>query len=254
MALPEWVILHIPHDSSLIPAKERKHLHLNDAELHSEMLVITDHWTLDLFARDVSPSQVVRAGFSRLVVDVERFENDSEEPMSACGMGVIYERTSDGRRLREPPSAEERERMVSTYYRPHHDRLASAVNQSLRKHQRALILDCHSFPSKPLACDQDQRPDRPDICIGMDAWHTPRDLAKSLAEAFRKNGWSVAIDAPFSGSMVPLMHYHRTKAVASVMIEVNRNRYINETTGERHDEFDVTKRMLWECLNLAIRP
>jgi len=172
MALPEWVVLHIPHDSSLVPSDEREHILLNDADLSAELLAMTDHWTFDLFGAGVPPAQVVRAQYSRLIVDVERFDNDEQEPMAACGMGVIYERTSNGKRLREPPSAKERERLLSTYYRPHHSRLAAAVDRALVHRGMAVILDCHSFASYPLPYEADQELDRPDICIGTDPFHT----------------------------------------------------------------------------------
>lgn len=252
MALPEWVILHIPHDSSLIPAQERSRLILNDAELRAEILSMTDHRTFAFFAGDIPAEQVVRAEYSRLVVDVERFENDEEERMAACGMGAIYERTSDGKRLRSSPSRVERKRLLSTYYRPHHQRLASEVNRVLMHHGKVLIVDCHSFPSKPLMYELDQKPHRPDICIGTDSWHTPRDLAEGLGIAFEKKGWSVAFDAPFSGSIVPREHYRRTKAVASIMVEVNRGIYLNEATGQRNDTFATTRRVLRDCLSEAI--
>jgi N-formylglutamate amidohydrolase len=252
MALPEWVVLHIPHDSSLVPSQEREHILLNDAGLSAELLAMTDHWTFDLFGARVPPVQVVRAQYSRLIVDVERFENDEQEPMAACGMGVIYERTSNGKRLREPPSANERERLLSTYYRPHHTRLAAAVDCALAKHGTAVILDCHSFPSKPMPYEQHQRLDRPDICIGTDSFHTPPRLRESLARAFRGKGLSVVFDAPFSGSIVPLAHYRKTRTVASIMVEINRGCYISEISGQRNGGFDSTRQVLQDCVGTAI--
>ena len=151
-----------------------------------------------------------------------------------------------------PNVSDDRERLLTTYYRPHHQRLASEVNRVLMHHGKALILDCHSFSSKPLMYELDPNPDRPDICIGTDSWHTPRDLAEGLANAFGKRGWSVAFNAPFSGSMVPSEYYFRTKAVASIMVDVNRNRYIDEATGQRNETFAMTRRLVRDCLSAAI--
>ena len=66
---------------------------------------------------------------------------------------------------------------------------------------------------------------RPDICIGTDAYHTSAELKNCLLKVFEAFGYRVAIDSPFSGSIVPLKHYHKDKRVASVMIEVNRSLY-----------------------------
>jgi len=38
---------------------------------------------------------------SRLVVDVERFPDDEDEPMAGRGMGAVYTRLSSGERLRD---------------------------------------------------------------------------------------------------------------------------------------------------------
>ena len=97
---PPWWIFHVPHDATLIPAEVRDQFILADDFLNQEILRMTDHHTLDLFAADVPKNQVVKFPVSRLVVDVERFEQDAAEPMSARGMGAIYRVTHDLRPLR----------------------------------------------------------------------------------------------------------------------------------------------------------
>lgn len=42
-ALPDWVLFHVPHDSTFIPPSERNKLLLNDEGLKSELLRMTDH-------------------------------------------------------------------------------------------------------------------------------------------------------------------------------------------------------------------
>ena len=59
--LPSHVILHVPHDSTVIPASVRTQLLLDDGELATELGKITDHQTLDLFAIDVPLHQIVRS-------------------------------------------------------------------------------------------------------------------------------------------------------------------------------------------------
>ena len=71
--LPPWVILHVPHDSTFIPATARNHFTLSHSELDDEILKMTDHFTKDLFADGVRDAQVIAAPISRLVVDMERF-------------------------------------------------------------------------------------------------------------------------------------------------------------------------------------
>jgi len=148
---PPWVVLHLPHDADRIPGEVRDQFILNDEDLARELLCMTDHRTADLFGVDLA-SGVARAPVSRLVVDVERFESDAEEPMAECGMAVVYSCTSALTPLRRALAVTERERLLEAYYRPHHLRLTGLVNDALADHGKALVLDAHSFPSLPLPC------------------------------------------------------------------------------------------------------
>lgn len=141
-------------------------------------------------APDTPAGLDTRAGFpvSRLVVDPERFSDDHREPMAAKGMGVIYTRTSDGRPLRKALSDHERADLLATYYRPHHGALTADLESALAAKGRCLIVDCHSFSSRPLPHEPDQSPDRPEICIGTDEYHTPRWLSDMILSLFQGGG------------------------------------------------------------------
>jgi N-formylglutamate amidohydrolase len=49
----------------------------------------------------------------------------------------------------------------------------------------------------------------------------------SLSEGLSSKGYEVAINSPYSGTIVPLKHYYKEPRVSSVMIEVNRRLYSN---------------------------
>jgi N-formylglutamate amidohydrolase len=173
---PGWVVFHAPHTSTFVPLELRDAILLDDDELRHELDRLTDHHAGWLLIPDVRDADVVAPGVSRLVVDVERFLGDDQEPMARVGMGVIYTSTSHGRALRAPPAPDERRALLDSYYHPHHQRLEATLQAALDAYGRALILDLHAFPDVPLPCDLDQEPDRPDICIGTDAFHTPIEL------------------------------------------------------------------------------
>jgi N-formylglutamate amidohydrolase len=97
-----FALLHIPHSSTYIPVDLRETLLLSDKELSTELLRTTDHYTHELFQCDPYFAAHIVFPVSRLIVDPERFLDDSMEAMSEVGMGVIYTRTSDGRVLRDP--------------------------------------------------------------------------------------------------------------------------------------------------------
>lgn len=160
---------------------------------------------------------------SRLVVDPERFIQD---PMESVGMGVVYTHTADGEALRAI-SAVERLALIDTYYHPHHATLTRMVDDCLEQYGRCLIIDCHSFSAQPLPYESDSN--RPDICIGTDTYHTSKKLKGCLSSAFEAFGYFVAIDSPFSGTIVPLKHYRTDQRVSSVV----RRRAIQNDIGAR---------------------
>ena len=251
--VPEWVVFHIPHDSTEIPVEVSEQFVIDAPTLRQEILRMTDHQTMALFTgAGVSPAQIVRAPVSRLVVDVERFENDGQEPMAGRGMGVVYTRTSSGMPLRRALLGFERQALIERWYRPHHERLGHVVRRTLNDHGRALVIDAHSFPSLPLPYEADQRLERPQVCIGADDYHTPETLYEAFLNAFRRGGYDVGLNTPFAGALVPLMHYQTDRRVMAVMIEVNRGHYMNESTGERNQEFEAISIAIRACIRRAI--
>lgn len=239
------LILHVPHSSDVIPSL--KGYVVGRDILDAEMLKLTDWFTDDLF--DSPEDVLVKAEFSRVFCDPERFADDSQEVMAALGMGVLYEKSDSGSKIREL-NAEDRAEILDTYYWPHHQRLGQAVNQQLEFCDIALIVDCHSFPSVPFSRDLDQRLGRPDFNIGTDAFHTPDFLIGISEEFFLKKGYSLGIDWPYRGSLVPLEYYQKDRRVASIMLEVNRALYLQEPSNEESSNYQTIKKVVREYLEM----
>ena len=232
------MIYHIPHSSFRIPVDLRSTLLLDDQALEAELLTMTDAFTDDLFGTHArAEDSVVTFPVSRLVVDPERFLDDALETMARRGMGVIYERTSSGDPLRNNPSLEERDALIQRFYELHHKQLNGATERELDRHGSALILDCHSFPQRPLPYELDQDPNRPDICIETDEYHTPKHLLEVARQSVTDEGLTCEINRPFSGSIVPRRYWEQDKRVSSIMIEVNRSLYMDEDTGVRSFQY-----------------
>jgi N-formylglutamate amidohydrolase len=249
LSLPResWVV-HVPHASTVIPAAIRPELLLSDQDLALEVLRMTDHLTDELVANSLAGARRIRFPVSRLVVDPERFPDDADEPMSRLGMGVIYERTSQGILLRDPPVPSSRQYLLETYYVPHHAALEAAVANALDRYGRCTILDMHSFPSRPLPYELDQDRDRPDICIGTDEFHTPDRLTSEFVRRFSAKKLSVAVNRPFAGALVPMRYFRKDHRVTSIMIEVNRGLYLDEASANAGKQFDRIQAMLARVL------
>jgi N-formylglutamate deformylase len=253
MPIPELplAVIHIPHSSIEIPDELRPDIILSDQELNSELIRMTDRYTGELFVLPMEQAITIQFPVSRLLVDPERFIDDKNEQMSQKGMGVIYELTSDGKTLRNKPTDAHRKVLLEKYYDPHHKRLEDAIHAILDKNGACLIVDAHSFSSKPLPHEPDQSPNRPDICIGTDSFHTPHALSDLAMKAMKDQGFTVEKDRPFSGSIVPAKYLNNDRNVSSVMIEVNRSLYMNEDTGQKIAVFDDVKMRIQHAL-LAI--
>jgi N-formylglutamate amidohydrolase len=239
------VVLHVPHDSTEVPEAVRPQFLLDDAELGRELIRITDHRTLDIFSDPSSDAAVVRSPVSRLVVDVERFPDDRDETMAARGMGAVYSSTSMLTPLRRPLSADEREALMRSWYHPHHALLEAAVTAAIERYGRSLVMDCHSFPGDALPYEMaDPSSARPDICIGTDPFHTSSDLADAFTSAFRREGWSVRVNDPFAGALVPAGRYRIDARLSAVMVEVNRRLYLRGDDGAPLADFEETARRI----------
>ena len=229
----DCIILHIPHSSLAIPEEA---LHQYDAGfLQEELLLMTDRYTDELFSL---PYTSIIFPYSRLFCDVERFRDDAQEEMARKGMGVVYTRTHDNIEYRKV-TAEEKKKILSAYYDFHHQKFEKLVDEKLNEYGEALIIDCHSFNPYPLPHEKDKT-QRPDICIGLDEFHTDKKLAFYLKDFFERKKYSVKINSPFQGSIVPLKYYRRNKNVSSVMIELNRKLYKNRL-GKKTEIFQKLK-------------
>tara|TARA_R110002124_G_scaffold272468_1_gene441627 strand:+ start:4495 stop:5298 length:804 start_codon:yes stop_codon:yes gene_type:complete len=222
------IITHIPHSSISIPSEDQINFSVSPEKLRIQVDKLNDHFTDKLFDSSLTNVTSLIFPVNRFLVDVERFEHDEHEPMSLKGMGATYTHDTDGNRFRSDLSQEFREALLDKYYRPHHSQLNNLSEQAINNFGKALIIDAHSFPDIPLSCDDNQSCPRPDICLGTDPFHTPEWITELVKNHFKKNGFKVDINTPYSGTMVPLNFYKKDKRLSSIMIEINRRLYLDD--------------------------
>ena len=63
-------------------------------------------------------------------------------------------------------------------------------------------------------------------------------LAQHAKDAFSEVGFYVNFNRPFSGALVPISFWKQRKSVSAIMIEIRRDLYMNETTGNRLASFE----------------
>ena len=236
-------LVHIPHSSMEIPEEFLPDFTITPSEVRSELLRMTDRYTDEL----VDWSDRLVFPVSRLVCDVERFRDKQIESMTDKGMWVCYTHTSEGKEMKSINTDQEEEILIR-YYDPHHERLAQMAEHRIGVFGRCVIVDVHSFSPDPLPYEPNRDSSRPQICIGTDTYHTPGILKSLTAQFFADRGYSVAIDNPYSGALTPMGMYKREPRLSAIMIELNRNLYMDTQTGMKTAGFEKLKTCLKDYL------
>jgi N-formylglutamate amidohydrolase len=231
------VILHAPHGGRVIPKRFRSAFVVSDAELDAELDALTDHFTDRLVAsvigsspvpasqalREVPASAVIN-GLSRFVVDVERFDDETEE-MRAAGMGVLYTHGSQGQRIRDLDDLETPPLMA--FYSAYSDTMRALTDAAIEKHGCAVIIDVHSYPRRALPYELHADEHRPELCVGFEQPHASDELLAAVAAVF--SDFEMRPNGPFHGAYVPLAHYRADARVQAVMLEIRRDCYMDES-------------------------
>jgi len=217
------LVVHAPHAGTHVPVIAQENS-LDCARMRAELNRLTDWYTADLF--QLPGASLCATPVSRLVVDLERYTDDTLEPRAAVGQGVIYTHDSQGQRLRPELAPEQRRQWLDHWYRPWHLKLELDVLGSLQRHGACLLVDAHSFPARPLANEDDAGCERPDICLGTCA-NTPGWLVDYALDWCARQGLSVAVDFPYAGCLVPAV-YAADPRLAAIMVEVNRDLYLQQ--------------------------
>ena len=212
-------ILHIPHASTHIPNLEGFILD----KVEENINLLTDWATDKIF--DVDGIERIVTPYSRLFCDVERFEDESE-PMFNVGRGFFYTNGYDGSELRKLDIAV-KDLIYRDFYLKHHKLFYDAAKERIEKHGVSHIIDCHSFNDNPLV-PFNENPMSPDICIGTDPFHTPEYLLNYTFNYFTNLGYSVEVNNPYSGCIIPKPYFKINSNIRGIMIEINKRLYMAE--------------------------
>ena len=202
-------LIHVPHASIEIPSDVRSQFLLADSELLREAIESADLFT-DALAREAWPkAQIICFNVSRLVVDVERYPEDSVELMSKYGRGMIYMSTHLGAPLRRTLSENEKYELKRNWYETHWARLRAAAKDQI-------LIDLHNYPKTPWPIELYPLAERPEIDLGTDINLTPPNWANQLKIHFESLGFQVGHDTPYAGVIDAGSKY-------AVMIEIRRD-------------------------------
>ena len=223
-------IISLPHCTSLVPADLRHSLALEEHEIAEAV----DLGTMEVFGA-IPCRGIVCSTVSRLVVDLNRGLHQRD------ARGLIALTDYHGRAVYKKgkePAPEEIRARIEAYYIPFHRRLRELIETS----GATGLLDCHSLNGMgpPEAPDAGKK--RMDIVIGNNGDRSgagidgsreptcPQDKVLAMAEAFKKEGFSVSLNYPYPGGFITA-HYGRKmveRGGFAVQIEINQDLFVDK--------------------------
>ena len=216
------ILLHIPHDSLRVPKFFYKGLTISKEQFRKYNLLMSD-LGVSYLTKDLKGKRI-KAKYSRLFLDVERFKDDEKEIMAKYGEGAVYNNTYDGKIFHIHDNNYKNK--VLKYYDRYHHKLDKAAKNLLKKDNDLLILDIHSFSDK--MADSFFDGNYPDICIGVEEDYYNEEILNSLINKIESLNYSYKINYPYKGSLVPncILNKKVKGNVVSIMIEINKRIYL----------------------------
>ena len=198
---------------------------------------------VDTMGRDL-PVASVRARYSRLVADLNRYEDDIDpavcrthpaprpradpgEPNAPHAHNVPHHRGVIWRQalgnvtiLPRPLSLDAVEDRLEHYHRPYWRAVAALLETRRRRFGRALLLDIHSMPSSV----------RQDIVISTRRGRTvrPGEVDIALSALSTLPNLEIQVDDPYTGGAITSQFGRPGAGISALQIEFNRRLYLDE--------------------------
>ena len=153
------------------------------------------------------------------------------------GLGTIARIVSESDEIyREPLLVGAALERINRLYAPYHETLRALLTEAQREFGLAVLIDCHSMPSHPIA---EQGGGRPDFVLG-DRFGTScsPEVTRLAASQLKALGYVVALNKPYAGGYIT-EHYGRPqKGRHALQIEMNRALYMDETNFAKSEGFE----------------
>ncbi|MGA8690967.1 MAG: N-formylglutamate amidohydrolase [Methyloceanibacter sp.] len=167
------------------------------------------------------------------------------------GLGTIARIVSESDEIyREPLSLVAALERINRLYTPYHATLRLLLLEAQQAFGLAVLIDCHSMPSNPIA---DHGGGRPDFVLG-DRYGTScnGELTRLAAQHLKALGYVVALNKPYAGGYIT-EHYGRPQAGQhALQVEINRALYMNETSFDKSRGFERLRRDLEQMVRVLM--
>lgn len=249
--------LHYPHD--FVPA------------IPMDQCVRVSDWFVDeLFKAAPRHGAIfLEALYRRAYIDPNRSEADLDtdlidgtwpDPVTATektnrGASLIW-KLIDG----ETPiydrklSIDEVRSRIEIYWRPYHQALRAALDETHAQFGRTYHVNCHSMPEWGDARWGDEGTRRADFIVGnRDGTTASNAFTEVVAESLRASGYGVTVNDKFKGVELIRRHSDPSQGRESLQIEVNRGIYMDETAISRSERFGATQAAITRMIGAVER-
>lgn len=253
---PQWVLTS-PHSGHLYPSD-----FIKASKLSAHDLRRSEDAHIDRLLEQAPQfgAAVMAAVYPRAYLDLNRgaYELDpamfdgplpkhaeTEGVRVKSGLGTIARIVADNMPIyREKLSVADAEQRIEEIYIPFHQKLATLLQQAVRRHNHAYLLDIHSMPSGALKKWTSRRSGKsspPNIILGDRFGTSCRSELTSAVEDFLTScGYEVARNTPYAGGYITQTYGlagRKVNHVQSLQIEISRALYMDETTYLCHEGF-----------------
>lgn len=165
--------------------------------------------------REIDPSTIVPPPSSRSVL---------QSPRTRGGLGLIPSRIAGAGSiwLHRTPQDEVRRR-IEQVHRPYHAALAEALDRARTSFGVAILLDCHSMPTR--------HPDtsgEPALVFGdRHGSSIAPELLEAALSAARTAGFTAACNSPYAGGYITSRHGNPASGIHGVQLEIDRSLYLD---------------------------
>ncbi|MBK67851.1 MAG: hypothetical protein CMP22_06940 [Rickettsiales bacterium] len=129
----------------------------------------------------------------------------------------------------EKPTQEEVLNRIEDYWKPYHDLLAELILEKKQISKTVYHFNVHSCPRFQIVSKKENA----DITLG-NVFNKSADykLMLKVKKIFEDEGFTVSLNKPFSGGYIVKRHGKPKKGVQSIQIEIAKDLYMDEDSGE----------------------
>ncbi len=219
-------IISLPHCSSKVPRDISSDFALDKIKILDSL----DFGSKEIFG--VLPAPIIKAKFSRLVVDLNR------DPANVGFKGVVPKTDYKGHQIYKSlkyPDQDIIAQLVQKYHRPYHKK----IEKAFAREEIKFLFDCHSLESIGPKDAPDAGEGRKDIILSNNGdingnlrdskglISCPANIVMFIKSLFEKYGFSVGINDPYTGGFTTIHYGRKYSNKNALQIEINQKLYMN---------------------------